>query len=399
MTRFRREHITRPDVALPLVYIIFLALAFISLRMDATRRYILAPTGAFQAPDMRVYGIALMGIILLSVSARLGSRVHRGLNPLLLMPVITFLALASITLGTTIATPLAIAIALGYPLLLFFVSRRMTDIASLGKMAYALALVFAASILVRGIPILSSVGRASAAVDPSRALFHGFAVFAAALLTAGQKRRWAAAGVLSLAAVGILSGFKSDAVAVLLAAMVTGLLLNKISTREILTSAAIILLILTGISTFIALVSYEQWKIPPLLYIVYRAGFTFSAFGMVVESSYPLGYLHGGAFLDPSQRVLSSTLLAQYYPEPRIITSTLLGPGMFDFGLIGVILTAVSIGLYLGYMYSLKHDIIGSCLYAIALIHSLILVEVGLQLTSVLLYLSLLFLMLARPGR
>ncbi len=397
MKRLQKEIITRPDFALPIVYILFLVLAFISLRTELISRYILAPQGAFQTPGLRAYGTTFMGIIILALSANFGARFNRRINPLWLMPAITLLALTAMVLGTPLPIVLVIIIALAFPVLLLFVSKRLTDVDSLGKIAYALAILFSASILIRGIPILSAAGRASAAVDPSRALFHGFGVFAATLLTAGQNRRWAAAGVVSLVVIGLISGFKSDAVAVLLAAMLTGLLLNKISPREVLASTGAILLILTGVSTIIALVSYEQWQIPPVLYILYRAGFTFSVFGMVVDSSYPLGYLRGAALLDPSQRILSSTLLAQYYPEPHIITSTLLGPGMLDFGLIGVALTAMVVGLYLGYMYSLKHDVMGSCLYAIALTHSFILVEVGLQMTSILLYISLLYLMLARP--
>ncbi len=399
MTRLWRERIARPEIAMPLVYLLFLALALISMKLDVTRRYIVAPMGAFQLPGTKSYLITLAGIILIGASAFLGSNLNIRLKSTWVMPLIAFLAFTALTRVTIVPMPFAIAISLGYPLLLFYVSRRMADVGSMSITAYALALAFSASILIRGIPLLSSAGRASAAVDPSRALFHGFAVFAGTLLTAGQRRGWAAAGVLSLATIGVLAGFKSDAVAVVLSATIAGLVLSKISAREMAASIAVVVVILTGVSTFIANVSYSDWKIPPLLYIVYRAGFTFAAFGMVVEASYPLGYLHGSSLLDPTQRILSSTLLTQYYPEPHIITSTMLGPGMLDFGLIGVAMTAAAIGLYLGYMYRMKQDLLGSCLYAIALTHSFILVEVGLQLTSMLFYLSLLYLTLVRSER
>jgi len=397
MIRLQREHITRPDLVLPLVYLVFLVLAIIALRIELISRHILAPVGAFQPPGLKAYAITFLGIAILGGSAKFGGRIQGRLNSLWLMPFITILALLALNLGTVLPAPLILAIALGFPILLLFVSKQMSDVNTLGKIAYALAILFSFTILVRGIPILSAAGRANIAVDPSRALFHGFGVFAAALLTAGQKRKWAASGVISLVFIGLLSGFKSDAVAVLMAAVLTGLLLNKISVKEVLGAGAIILLILTGVSTFIAFISYDQWSIPPVLYIVYRAGFTFSAFGLVVDSAFPWGYLKGAALLDPSQRILSTTLLPQYYPEPHIITSTFLGPGMLDFGLIGVVLTALFVGLYLGYMHSLKKDVMGAALYAIALTHSFILVEVGLQMTSILLYMSLLYLMLARP--
>ncbi len=399
MSRLQTKHLTRPDVALPLVYLLFIILAIIALKISIISKFILSPNGAFQRPSLLAYVLSFLGIVILGASANIGMRFPIRINPQWLMPGISLLALIALILGTPLPVPISIVISIAYPFLLLFVSKRMNNVAYMGKIAYFLALAFSATILLRGIPILSSAGRASTAVDPSRALFHGFAVFAAALLTAGHRRKWAALGVLSLVVIGLFSGFKSDAVAVLLAAVITGILLDKISMKELLASGTIILLILTGISTFIAIVSYEQWKIPPPLYIVYRAGFTFSVFGMIVEASFPFGYLYGSALLDPTQMVLSSTLLSQYYPDPHIITSTFLGPGMLDFGVLGLTLSALFIGLYLGILYNLRDGLLGNSLYAIALTHSFILVEVGLQMTSILFYISLLYLMLVRQKR
>jgi uncharacterized membrane protein len=80
------------------------------------------------------------------------------------------------------------------------------------------------------------------------------------------------------------------------------------------------------------------------------------------------------------------------YSTPHIITSTLLGPGMLDFGLLGIALTAVLLGLYLGATYRAAKSKTQLALYAVALTHSFILVEVGLQLTSFIFFLSLLYL-------
>jgi hypothetical protein len=158
-----------------------------------------------------------------------------------------------------------------------------------------------------------------------------------------------------------------------------------------------VVLILGVIGTFIAKISYETWKISPILLIFYRAGFTFSVFDKVVALGYPFGFLHGYALLDVTQKIVSTEVL--HYKEPHIITSTLIGPSMLDFGILGVVATGIAIGLYLGIMYRYKISTaqactIQTCLYAVALTHTFIIIEVGIQLSSVLLYLSLLYLMI-----
>ncbi|RMF91096.1 MAG: hypothetical protein D6733_02180, partial [Methanobacteriota archaeon] len=84
------------------------------------------------------------------------------------------------------------------------------------------------------------------------------------------------------------------------------------------------------------------------------------------------------------------------YTEPHIITSTLFGPLTLDFGIAGTLLTALFVGLYLGAMK--KDTALQTCLYAMALTHVLILIEVGLQLSSVMFLLSMLYLSV-RGGR
>ncbi|MEE9594866.1 MAG: hypothetical protein V3V92_05645, partial [Candidatus Hydrothermarchaeales archaeon] len=111
MKRLQKEIITRPDFALPIVYILFLVLAFISLRTELISRYILAPQGAFQTPGLRAYGTTFMGIIILALSANFGARFNRRINPLWLMPAITLLALTAMVLGTPLPIVLVIIIA------------------------------------------------------------------------------------------------------------------------------------------------------------------------------------------------------------------------------------------------------------------------------------------------
>ncbi len=398
MKKLEVRQVLRPEIAVPAVYLIFLGFAVISFRIDATSRFLLGPEGHFAGPTAAAYIISLLGILILAASAVLGGRLKVNLDPRLVLVLIFPITFLALYLALPVSVLTILGISLGFPILLLVICKRL-DTASLTIAAFFLACLFALSILYQGVPIVSASLRDSTAVAPARALFHGFAVFAGALLIAYYEKRKAIPGVLFLCALGVLSGFKSDAVAVLISASITGLLLGRISTKEVASAFAIVALILTAVSTHIAGISYASWKIPPALYIFYRAGLTFSVFNRIVEMAYPLGYLMGGALLDPSQRIVSTTVLPELYAKPHIITSTLFGPGMLDFGLLGIALTALFIGGYLGFMYRIKEDEFRSCLYAIALTHSFILVEVGLQLTSILFYLSLLYLALARKER
>ncbi len=241
---------------------------------------------------------------------------------------------------------------------------------------------------MQGIPILSSAAREKTAVSAGRALFHGFGVFAGALFVGFYSKRKAAAAVTVLVIAGLLSGFKSDAIAIILSASIAGLLLDRINLRALGFTAAAIAFILTGVSTFIALVAHAVWNIPPYLYPLYRFGFTFSVYSKIVETSLPFGALHGLAIMSTTQEIVSTAVLE--YSEPHIITSTLFGPLTLDFGIFGIILTALFIGVYLGAMK--KDTTLRTCLYAMALTHVLVLIEVGLQLSSVMFLLSMMYL-------
>jgi uncharacterized membrane protein len=108
----------------------------------------------------------------------------------------------------------------------------------------------------------------------------------------------------------------------------------------------------------------------------------------VVDISLPLGALKGGAILDTTQMIVSTAVLG--YEVPHIITSTLFGPLTLDFGVVGTLLTALFVGVYIG---TLKTDsTLRTCLYAMALTHILVLIEVGLQLSSIMFLLSMLYL-------
>jgi hypothetical protein len=383
------ERALRPEIAVPLVYLLFILFATISYIIPETSRYLLKPGGPFSKPGLMSYTVAILSIAILSASTILGRRVLIKAN--LVLGGVFIAAFLALYTTFTVHPAVLFAASGGFTLLLFSISKKIDDPA-ITWAAFSIATLASLSILYKGIPILETVSREATAIDPSRAIFHGFAVLSASFLIAFYKKRTAYAGILFLLALAILSGFKSDAIAIIASASITGLLLRRVALKEIGAGIIAVGLILALAGTYIAEMAYDSWNVPKAYYIFYRAGLTFSVFDRIMGLGFPFGYLHGEALLDATQMVVSIKVLPELYTDPHIITSTLIGPGMLDFGIIGAFAIAFFIGTYLGIMDRMRDSTILACLYAIALTHTFILIEVGLQLTSILFYLSLLYL-------
>jgi uncharacterized membrane protein len=384
MSTKKLQRLFEPEIAVPLAYLVFLAAAFLSFKVPVTRKHLLNSFSV--GPGVMAYLTTIIGLGFFAFSTKLGKQIEVNRSGAVLGAIfISTTVVVYLTINVHIA--LALFAGAGYSVLLYYLSSQK-EFHRLTNIVFALALLSTLSILVQGIPILSAATREKTAVSAGRALFHGFGVFAGALFVGFYSSRKAAAAVTVLAIAGLLSGFKSDAIAIILSASIAGLLLGKISTRAMAVTAAAIAFILTGVSTFIALVAHGVWNIPPYLYPLYRFGFTFSVYSKIVETSLPFGALHGLAIMSTTQEIVSTAVLG--YSEPHIITSTLFGPLTLDFGIIGIILTALLIGVYLGAMK--KDSTLRTCLYAMALTHVLVLIEVGLQLSSVMFLLSMMYL-------
>jgi hypothetical protein len=384
MSTKKFQRLFEPEIAVPLAYLAFLAAAFLSFKVPVTRRYILNSFSV--SPGAMAYFVTLLGVGVFVFSVFLGKKIEVN-RPFTVLGAIFISTSAVVYLTVNIHIVLALFAGAGYSVLLYFLSSQK-EFHKLTNIVFALALLSVFSILVQGIPILSTAAREKTAVSAGRALFHGFGVFAGVLFVGFYSTRKAATAVIVLAIAGLLSGFKSDAIAIILSASITGFLLDRISLRSLGFTAIAIAFILTGVSTFIALVAHGVWNIPPFLYPLYRFGFTFSVYSKIVETSLPFGALHGLVIMSTTQEIVSTAVLG--YSEPHIITSTLFGPLTLDFGIFGIILTAIFIGVYLGAMK--KDTTLRTCLYAMALTHVLVLIEVGLQLSSVMFLLSMMYL-------
>ncbi len=372
-----------PEVAFPAAYLAFLGLALLAYLSPVTSPYLqFARVGAM--PLL----LTLAGVALFILGARYARRRFSGVpeKPLLaLIGVLSFYVLA--TEFPEYVLPAALAAA--GSVFLWVGLTRFASPLMIGIASSALALLALAYTLSSGIPLFDPALREQVAVSPGRAVFHGLGVVGSSMMLVSLPLRLSLPFVSAMVAGGVLAGFKSDAIAIALSSCTAALLARRLSLPALAAAAGFAVLVLTVVSTHIAGTAYGTWKIPPWYYPAYRAGFTFLVFSAAVHLAMPLGLLHGRALLDVSQTVASGAVLG--YGEEHIITTTFFGPAVLDFGLLGVLM-GLPAGAYLGVMYRLSRTEAGAACYAAALVHMLILIEVGVQPTSVLFLLMLLYL-------
>ncbi len=369
-------------IVFPLAYIIFLVLATFGYILPETSKFL---TKSFHFPTATAYILTLAGVVLFYLASRWGKKADFNFRSDILIPLIFFLSFLTLQLTFPDFTVINFMASFIFVVII----RKIPEIATpvhIVHISLGVSILCVLITLTMGIPLLNANLRESVAVSPQRALFHGFGMLAASLGVAYLSRTRALAIVSLLAVAGVIAGFKSDGASIVLASVLTGLLLQKLKWRDILALLGLAGIFITAVASVIAVHSYSSWKIPFYLYPFYRAGFTFGVFSRITEIALPLGVTHGHALLDVTQKITSRVVLG--YEREHIITSTLLGPAVLDFGIPGII-TAPILGFYTGIMERLAVRRFTSAVYAMALTHLLILIEVGLQPTSVL-YLCLL---------
>jgi len=383
----RVSELMEPEIVFPGAYLIFLFLALTSFYIPSSSSLLL-PT--FGMPRPLALGISILGIALFAIGARAGKNRGAVPEPEFLLPFLAFVSFFTLQLTFPRFLALNLLVAFLFPLFLYSFSPYLGNHRLLALGSLCIALLASLATLASGIPVLTPGAREEVAVSPQRAAFHGFGMLAAVLLVAFFRRRHSVPLLLGLAFLGLLSGFKSDAVSIIIAALLTGLFTEKFGTREALGALIGVAGILTLVSTLIARVSHGVWHLSPLAYPSYRAGFTFSIFDRIVHGALPWGLTHGKAITDTSQVIASQVILE--YQEEHIITSTLFGPPVLDFGIPGLVATSLLLGYYLGALRGLATTKFSKAIYAMALTHMLILIEVGLQLSSLIFFTFLFYL-------
>lgn len=238
----------------------------------------------------------------------------------------------------------------------------------------ALALQCLNLVLIGGIPLFNSVLKSNATTNIWRVAYPLFLIMINILLAKYYDRKY-----LLLIALGALifglNGYRTSVLGILGSSFITLYYLDKISRKVGIIFVAVIVAGIMAIGYIASQsIATQHWTLNPLELIFYRAAFTLEVFEKII----PLGASTHGHILS---MIFSSgsprTFIGEYVLHYTVcLTSTLFGPVYLDFGLIGLAIQMLFMGLFLEIIYKLKKGI-GVGIYSIILTHTIIWIETG----------------------
>ncbi|WP_297980917.1 oligosaccharide repeat unit polymerase family protein [uncultured Methanobrevibacter sp.] len=179
-----------------------------------------------------------------------------------------------------------------------------------------------------------------------------------------------------------LTGYRTTPITILLSIFITLFYTRNIKLRHQIFLALAIIAILIGVG-FIAVkaISWQNWSLNPLELLSYRAAFTLNVLQRAVEHQFVTGgtlfYSTLTGFfthIDP-RNLVGIALLGRNHS----ITSTIFGPALMDFGIVGMSVQMLLIGFILKTLHSIakyKRELYAG-IYGILLAQSIIWIETG----------------------
>ena len=229
-------------------------------------------------------------------------------------------------------------------------------------------------VFLGGIPLFNSVLKSDATTNIWRIAYPLFLIMVNLLLAKYYSRKYLILVLIGALVFG-LNGYRTSVIGILGSSFITLYYLKKISYKNGIIFIAIMLIGLLAVG-YIASQSIpgQIWTLNPLELLFYRAAFTLEVFEKII----PLGATTHGKILS---MVFSSgsprTFIGNYVLNYNVcLTSTLFGPVYLDFGLIGLTIQMLFMGLFFGVTDKLKKGI-GVGIYSIILTHTLIWIETG----------------------
>ena len=229
-------------------------------------------------------------------------------------------------------------------------------------------------ILLGGIPLFDSVLKSNATTNIWRVAYPLFLITLNLLLAKYYNRKYLII-ILAGALIFGLNGYRTSVLGILGSSFITLYYLDKISKKVGIVFIAIIAIGIMGVG-FIASqsIANQNWTLNPLELIFYRAAFTLEVFEKIIPlADTTNGKILGMIFSSGSPR----TFIGQYVLHYDVcLTSTLFGPVYLDFGLIGLTIQMMFMGVFLSLIHKLKKGI-GIGIYSIILTHTIIWIETG----------------------
>jgi oligosaccharide repeat unit polymerase len=231
--------------------------------------------------------------------------------------------------------------------------------------------------LLGGIPLFSGYLKAKATNDLWRVSYILF-LPAINILIAKYHNKWYYLLFVIGLALFAATGYRTTTMAILISVFITIYYTRGLQFKHFLIFAVIAAVI--GIAVgYIAVMSIEwqQWTLNPIQLVFYRAGFTLSVFDRIVDMA---GATHGAMFYNTftpgHPRYIVGDVVLGYH---KMITPTIFGPAMLDFGYIALAIQMFIIGLFLRLLHSAHKlaDGVFTAIYAVILAHTLIWIETG----------------------
>ena len=229
-------------------------------------------------------------------------------------------------------------------------------------------------VLIGGIPLFNSVLKSNATTNIWRVAYPLFLITINLLLAKYYNRKYLIVVLLGAIIFG-LNGYRTSVLGILGSSFITLYYLDRISKKAGIAFMAIIVLGIMAIGYIASQsIATQNWTLNPLELIFYRAAFTLEVFEKII----PLGASTNGHILS---MVFSSgsprTFIGEYVLHYTVcLTSTLFGPVYLDFGLAGLTIQMLFMGIFIEMIYKLKKGI-GVGIYSIILTHTVIWIETG----------------------
>ena len=229
-------------------------------------------------------------------------------------------------------------------------------------------------ILIGGIPLFNSVLKSNATTNIWRIAYPLFLIMINILLAKYYNRKYLVLILLGALIFG-LNGYRTSVLGILGSSFITLYYLEKISKKAGIAFMALIAIGITAIGYIASQsIATQHWTLNPIELVFYRAGFTLEVFERILPLA---GTTHGHVLSMIFSSGSPRTFIGQYVLSDNVcLTSTLFGPIYLDFGLIGLTVQMLFMGLFLGLVHKLKKGI-GVGIYSIILTHTLIWIETG----------------------
>lgn len=179
-----------------------------------------------------------------------------------------------------------------------------------------------------------------------------------------------------------LTGYRTTPIAIMLSALITLYYTRDVELKYIILAIVAIGIMLLAVG-FIAVqaISWQHWSLNPIELVSYRAAFTLNILSQAIANQFAtMGNLFystlTGFFTHTDPRVLVGIATIG---RNHSITSTIFGPALLDFGIVGMIVQMFLLGIILKTLHSMQNHkkSFYSAIYGILLAQTIIWIETG----------------------